>query len=221
MNTSERIYLNPLPIRIWHWLNALGFIILILTGLQIRFPEYLAIFGAYRTAIILHNATGIGIAACYLLWLGYYLFVSRTLGKLYIPTLEEIHSGLFRQAKYYAFDYFLGRPNPHQITPENKFNPMQKTVYLVIMAILLPLEILSGLLLMNVTPLRGIIDLVGGIKILVSVHFLLACSFCSFIFVHIYLATLGHTPLAHFKAMWCGWEEQENGHETKEDGEHQ
>jgi thiosulfate reductase cytochrome b subunit len=77
------------------------------------------------------------------------------------------------------------------------------------MTILLPLEILSGILLMNVTPLRGIIDLVGGIKTLVSIHFLLACGFCSFIIVHIYLATLGHTPLAHFKAMWYGWEEHE------------
>jgi hypothetical protein len=31
--------------------------------------------------------------------------------------------------------------------------------------------------------------------------------------VHIYLATLGHTPLAHFKPMWNGWEE-----ESAEDG---
>jgi hypothetical protein len=31
--------------------------------------------------------------------------------------------------------------------------------------------------------------------------------------VHIYLATLGHTPLEHFKQMWNGWEE-----ETVEDG---
>lgn len=221
MKETERIYLNPLPVRIWHWVNALGFVILALTGLQIRFSDHVNIFGAYSMAIQLHNIAGFVVSASYLFWLGYYLFVSRTLGKLYIPTLEEIRSGLFRQAKYYAFDYFLGRPNPHQITPENKFNPLQKTAYLVIMAILLPLEILSGLLLMNVTPLRGIIDLVGGIKILVSIHFLLACSFCSFIFVHIYLATLGHTPLAHFKAMWYGWEEQENGHETKEDGVHE
>lgn len=216
MNNSERIYLNPLPVRIWHWLNAFGFIILILTGLQIRFPEYIAIFGAYRTAILLHNVAGIGVSACYLLWFGYYLF-SGTLIRTYIPTLDDIRGGLFRQARYYLLDYFTGKPNPHHMTPENKFNPLQKSAYLAIMLILLPLEILSGLLLMNVTPLRGIIDLVGGIKILVSIHFLLACGFCSFLFAHIYLATLGHTPLAHFKAMWYGWEELEpeeegNGH---------
>ena len=35
---SDKIYLNPTPVRIWHWLNAFGFIALILSGIQIRFP---------------------------------------------------------------------------------------------------------------------------------------------------------------------------------------
>jgi thiosulfate reductase cytochrome b subunit len=216
MKETEYIYLTPLPIRIWHWLNAFGFIVLALTGLQIRFPEYVEIFGDYKNAIRLHNAAGFVVSASYLLWFGYYLFIARTLTKLYIPTLEDIRSGIFRQALYYFFNYFMGRPNPHVSTPEDKFNPLQKTVYLVIMIILLPLVILSGFLLMYVTPLRGIIHLVGGIKTLVSIHFLLACGFCSFLFVHIYLATLGHTPFAHFKSMWHGWEERKKEHEGNE-----
>jgi Ni,Fe-hydrogenase I cytochrome b subunit len=32
----KKIYLHPLPVRIWHWINAICFIILIITGLQIR-----------------------------------------------------------------------------------------------------------------------------------------------------------------------------------------
>ena len=59
---------------------------------------------------------------------------------------------------------------------------------------------------MNVAPLREWIVMIGGIKILVSAHFLIACSFVSFLFVHIYMATMGHTPFAHFKPMWTGWE---------------
>jgi len=31
--------------------------------------------------------------------------------------------------------------------------------------------------------------------------------FTAFIFVHAYLATRGHTPMAHFKAMFTGYEE--------------
>ena len=32
----QKVYLHPLPVRIWHWLNALGFLLLIITGFQLR-----------------------------------------------------------------------------------------------------------------------------------------------------------------------------------------
>ncbi len=32
-----KLYIHPLPVRIWHWLNALGILLLIFTGLQIRY----------------------------------------------------------------------------------------------------------------------------------------------------------------------------------------
>ncbi|MBT0652372.1 cytochrome b/b6 domain-containing protein [Geomobilimonas luticola] len=212
MSHKEYIYLTPMPVRIWHWLNALGIVTLCITGLQIRFPEYVNIFGTYKSAITLHNTAGIVVSISYGLWLFYYMFVAGTLAKLYVPNLEDLKSGIFRQAFFYFFNYFLGRPNPHHSTPDNKFNPMQKAAYLMIMLVLLPLVILTGILLMNVSPLRELILIVGGIKVLVSAHFLIACCFFAFLFVHIYLATLGHSPFAHFKPMWDGWEEVEDHH---------
>ena len=212
MKPTEYIYLTPMPVRIWHWLNALGIVTLCITGLQIRFPEYVNIFGTYKSAITLHNTAGIVVSISYGLWLFYYMFVAGTLAKLYVPNLEDLKSGIFRQAFFYFFNYFLGRPNPHHSTPDNKFNPMQKAAYLMIMLVLLPLVILTGILLMNVAPLRELILIVGGIKMLVSAHFLIACCFFAFLFVHIYLATLGHSPFAHFKPMWDGWEEVEDHH---------
>lgn len=205
---TEFIYLTPMPVRIWHWLNAFGFVTLVLTGIQIRFPDHVNIFGTYKAAIRLHNTAGHVVSASYLLWLFYYLFVSGTLMRLYIPTMNDIRHGVLRQGIFYFFQYFLGSPNPHHASPEDKFNPMQKTAYLMIMIVLLPLVILSGYLLMYVAPLREIILVIGGIKTLVSAHFLIACCFTAFLFVHIYLATLGETPLAYFKPMWSGWEEQ-------------
>jgi hypothetical protein len=38
--------------------------------------------------------------------------------------------------------------------------------------------------------------------------------FSGFIIVHVYLASLGHTPTAHFKAMITGYEEVEDEPET-------
>ena len=78
------------------------------------------------------------------------------------------------------------------------------------MFVLVPLVCLTGLVLANVEPLQGLIVLLGGMKILIGLHFLLACSLCAFLFTHVYLATLGRTPLAHFKEMWTGWEEVED-----------
>jgi thiosulfate reductase cytochrome b subunit len=209
MKHNEMIYLTPMPVRIWHWLNAFGIVTLCVTGLQIRFPDIINIFGDYKAAIRLHNTAGIVVSISYMLWLMYYLVVARSLMKLYIPTLEDLKTGIFRQAFFYFLTYFLGKPNPHHSTPDSKFNPMQKAAYLVIMFILLPLVIFSGALLMYIAPLRELLLLLGGIKMLISTHFLLSCCFTAFLFVHIYLATLGHTPLAHFKPMWTGWEEEE------------
>ena len=209
MKDNEYIYLTPMPVRIWHWLNAFGFVTLAVTGLQIRFPEYVNIFGTYKTAIRLHNTAGFVVSISYVLWLSYYMFVAKTLAKLYIPTIEDIRRGIFRQSLFYFCNYFLGQPNPFHSTPENKFNPLQKVTYLMIMIVFLPLVILSGFLLMYVMPLHDIIFLVGGIKTLVSAHVLLACCFTGFLFAHIYLATLGSTPLAYFKPMWTGWEKLE------------
>jgi len=39
------------------------------------------------------------------------------------------------------------------------------------------------------------------------VHVVLFIFFIGFIFIHPYLASLGHTSLAHFKAMITGYEE--------------
>ena len=206
--TPHKVYLQPTPVRIWHWLNAFGIVTLTVTGAQIRFPEYVSLFASYKSAILLHNTAGLVVAVSFSLWFFYYGLVARNMKKIYVPTKDDLQNGILRQAKFYFLTYFLGWPNPHHPTPENKFNPMQKSAYLAIMFVLMPLVALSGILLTNVSPLRETVILLGGLKILVAVHFLLACSLVAFLFTHVYLATLGKTPMAYIKPMWTGWEEQ-------------
>lgn len=210
MNEEKKIYLQPTPVRIWHWLNALGIVTLIVSGAQIRFPDYVSILGSYKAAIYLHNTAGFVVAISFSLWFFYYVFVARNMANVYVPKAADLKTGLVRQAKFYFLTYFLGWENPHHPTPENKFNPMQKSVYLGIMFVLVPLVSLSGIILTNVEPLRGMIVMMGGLKILAGVHFLLACCLIAFLPTHIYLTTLGHTPMEHIKTMWTGWEEEES-----------
>ena len=109
MAQHDKIYLNPTPVRIWHWLNALGIITLTVTGIQIRWPEFLNIFGTYKAAVSLHNTAGIVVSISYILWIIYYIFVSGSLLKIYVPTADDLKYGLFRQAIFYFFFYFFGR----------------------------------------------------------------------------------------------------------------
>lgn len=208
MSEEKKVYLQPTPVRIWHWLNAFGIATLIVSGAQIRFPEYIGILGSYKAAVYLHNVAGYTVAVSFSLWFFYYMFVTRQMANLYVPRMADFKTGIMRQAKFYFLTYFLGWDNPHHPTPDNKFNSMQKSVYLGIMFILVPLVSLSGIFLTNVEPLRSLIVMIGGLKILVGLHFLLACCLAAFLPTHIYLATLGHTPMEHIKTMWTGWEEE-------------
>jgi thiosulfate reductase cytochrome b subunit len=70
------------------------------------------------------------------------------------------------------------------------------------------MQILTGLMLWDIKWFSGLIAAAGGVKIVASAHMFLFLFFTSFLFVHVYLTTLGHTPLAHIKAMFTGYEEE-------------
>ncbi len=205
MAERKTIYLNPTPVRMWHWLHAFCVITLILTGIQIRFPEYFGLFGSYKNAVRLHNTAGILVSITFFLWFFYYAIVAGTLAKLYLPRKEELQHGIWQQGIYYFSDYFRGKPNPHTPTPENKFDPLQKAGYLFIMLAVFPLQIVTGMALMYPHPIWGIIDMFGSLKTLFALHFLVGCLLCAYLIIHVYLASLATPPWSRFKAMWDGW----------------
>jgi thiosulfate reductase cytochrome b subunit len=204
----KKIYLHPLPVRIWHWINAVSFLILIITGLQLRYREVLNMM-TFKTAVEIHNMVGFVLLFNFFIWLGFYL-LSKKIG-IYIPELsmKKFVENSFRQARYYAYGIFMGESNPHHGTPDNQFNPLQQMAYLNIMMLLIPAQIATGILMWDVKGFAVPISLLGGLKIVDSVHVLLFLFFSSFLFIHIYLATLGHTPMEHIKAMFTGYEEVE------------
>jgi thiosulfate reductase cytochrome b subunit len=198
------MYIHPAPVRVWHWINAVGFIILILTGIQIRFAEVLDLF-SLEEAVQIHNYVGFVVIAAYGLWVTYYFGTGKI--KLYFPNPRTFVPDAARQIKYYGSGIFKGEPNPHHMTPENKFNALQQKAYIGIMFVFLPAQMITGLFLWRVKKFENYIELLGGVKIVDTIHVLLFFFFATFIFVHAYLATLGHTPLAHFKAMFTGFED--------------
>jgi thiosulfate reductase cytochrome b subunit len=208
-----KVYVHPLPVRLWHWINAFGFVFMIVTGLQVRYPEIFAIL-SFRRAVELHNTVGFLLIGNYFLWLLFYLFSDRI--KIYHPELNprKHFADSIRQVIYYGNGIFRGEANPHSPGPYTKFNPMQKMAYQVIMLLVVPAQFITGIMLWDVARFSGAVSLFGGVRVVDTLHVLCFIFFSSFLFVHFYLATLGHTPSAHFKAMFTGYEEleEEPGH---------
>ena len=115
--SSKKIYIHHAPIMVWHWVNAVGFVFLILTGFQIRFAEHLD-FITLDGAIYLHNYVGFMVIPNYLMWLIYALGTKQIHN--YIPTTKNIYPRIKEQIIYYAYGIFKGQKNPHTITEKNK-----------------------------------------------------------------------------------------------------
>jgi thiosulfate reductase cytochrome b subunit len=205
----QRIYVHPLPVRIWHWINALGFIALIVTGVQIRYAGLIGLM-SFRTAVTLHNWIGLVLTGNFFVWFFFYLSSDKI--KVYHPELSPMKHfrASFRQLQFYGYGIFKGDPNPHHISAYHKFNAMQSMTYQIIMLLLVPLQICTGILLWDVRRFSGMVELLGGVRVVDTVHVLIFIFFTAFIFIHPYLASLGHTPTAHFKAMFTGYEDAED-----------
>ena len=202
-----KVYVNPLPVRVWHWANALMFIVLIVTGVQIRYLDLFSLM-SFRTAVVVHNWVAFALIANFFIWLLFYLFSDRN--KAYHPefNIVKLADQSLKQMLYYGYGMFRGEPNPHHIDPYDKFNPLQRMLYQILMLFLLPLQFATGLMLWDVKRFQPYIDMVGGVRVVDTVHVLIFIFFVFYMFFHPYLATLGHTPTAHIKAMITGYEEE-------------
>ena len=201
----KRIYLHPLPLRIWHWVNASLGIILFITGIQLRVPG-IASLQPHNTPLLVHRYAGWAMAVSFVFWLGYSLF-SRHLSRQYgIRGLD--FKGVVRQANFYLVSIFKGEENPFRPTPEEKFNPLQKFAYGAIMCVFAPVLVITGVLLNDKIFLREYILRWEVVGFLDALHVMGAYVFALYLIVHIYMATLGRTATSHIRAMIVGYEEE-------------
>ena len=197
---GERIYLFTRFERFWHWAQAALIITLLFTGFAIHGSHALLDF---RTAVEVHEIAAWLLIA---LWI-FAIFWHFTTGqwKQYIPTTRNID----RMIRYYAYGIFIGAPHPYKVTVERKHNPLQRISYLGVKLLINPLVWISGLLYLFWSALQDRLPEAIGLQQVASIHTLGAFLMLAFIIIHVYLATAGHTPLAHIKAMITGWEEVE------------
>ena len=200
----KRVYLHPLALRIWHWANALIVVVLLITGIELRIPGVAAL-RVNSPALLAHRYAGWAMAISFLFWVVYSL-TSGNLSRHYGIRRGDV-KGIFRQAKFYLFSIFKGEENPFRASPDEKFNPLQKLAYGTIMFIFTPIIMVTGLFFSDVLFFRKYVLLLNAMKVLDAIHVIVAYLFIPYLIVHVYMATLGHKPSSHIKAMVVGYED--------------
>jgi thiosulfate reductase cytochrome b subunit len=195
----QKIYIFARFERFWHWLQAALIIALIVTGLEVH--GTISVLG-FELAVSLHGILGFTWVVLFL----FIVFWAFTTGEWreYTPTTKK----LLDVARYYAYGMFKGESRPVEKSPEAKHNPLQRLAYLAIVTVLLPVQMVSGLLYYTYNnwqalKIDGLLN-VGGVAVTHTAFFFLILAF---LVSHIYLATLGNTLTSMVKSMITGWVE--------------
>jgi thiosulfate reductase cytochrome b subunit len=200
---AEKLYFYPVWIRIWHWLNALMFLFLIVTGLSMQYssPDYPLI--RFDIAVSVHNIAGIIVT------IGYFVFVVGNMitanGRFYKFKISDIFDQVKKQFLYYTFGIFKHESAPFPLSESRKFNPLQKLSYVFAMYAFVPILIISGLGLLFPETIIPKVFGISGIHLTDLVHILSGFVLSVFMVIHIYFCTIGKSPTANFKSMFTGW----------------
>lgn len=202
---SEKLYLYPIWLRLWHGANAIFILLLIITGVSMQYssPDFSLI--RFDLAVSLHNICGI------LLTINYVFYVAGNAitpnGKYYKLTLKGLFDRLKKQFIYYTVGIFKHLPPPFPISKERKFNPLQQFTYVAAMYILLPTVIITGWAYLYPEIILTKILGGSGLKINDFIHVIVGFFLSFFLFVHVYFCTIGATFVSNFKSMINGYHE--------------
>lgn len=208
----KRVYMYSVYERQWHWLQTAVIFGLIFTGLIIHKPDIFGIF-SFPFMVEVHNILAIILVVNAFLSLFYHLVSGEI--QQFLPRPHGFFGQAITQARYYLGGIFKHDAHPFEKSPEHKMNPLQQVTYLMILNVLLPLQIITGVLMWGLQRFPDLATSLGGLPLLAPLHTLVAWSFASFIVMHVYLTTTaGHHPLAGIESMITGWDEIESHDES-------
>jgi thiosulfate reductase cytochrome b subunit len=207
---AEKVKMYPVWLRIWHWSNAILFVVLALTGVRMHFGQRHRPIMSFETAFNVHNLAGILLVIIGLLY-----FVGNFIGRnqrQYLSKPRDGFRGLLRQAQWYLFGIFKGEPHPYHASPEHKFNPLQHLTYINVMYVMYPLILLSGVALLFPDFLPSVVLGRHGVWWVAAIHWILAAAAIMFLVGHLYLGSTGDKVRDLYAAMLDG----HHRHRTRE-----
>jgi Ni/Fe-hydrogenase b-type cytochrome subunit len=214
---------HALSTRIWHWTNALSVVVLFMSGLNIsnahrrlywgewgflpsqawlnvpRFPGWATIPGHYS----LGDARSWHVLFAWVFGLGLVLFL--------LAALFNGHFGRDIAARRGEWRWAALRDDVRahlrlDFTPSHgKYNLLQKASYGVVIFVLLPLMLITGLAMSPGMDAAWpfLTEMFGGRQSARSIHFLVAWTLCVFVVVHVRLVLL-NKPLRNLREMITG-----------------
>jgi thiosulfate reductase cytochrome b subunit len=202
---QEKLYLYPIWIRLWHFLNAILCLILIITGVSMQFSAPSIALVNFDTSVAIHNIAGIVLTINYLIFFIGNLFTFN--GAQYQIVYRGLYKRLITQAMYYTFGIFKGESPPFPISRENKFNPLQRFSYVFVMYLFVPIVFISGWALLYPQTIPTTILGTSGLHLTDLFHIISGFIISFFMIVHIYFCTIGKHPGSNFKSIINGYHE--------------
>ncbi|MCF8391896.1 MAG: cytochrome b/b6 domain-containing protein [Bacteroidales bacterium] len=201
---AEKIYFYPIWLRLWHVINAVFCILLIITGVSMQYAFANPIV-SFEKAVSIHNFSGIALTINYTIFLLGNIFTPN--GNYYRIKLKKMRKKLWKQLMYYSIGVFKNEKAPYPINAERKFNPLQQISYIVVMYMAIPILFITGwALLFPEFILKGLLGF-SGIFLTAQFHVLMGFLVTIFLIVHLYVSTMGTKPISNFKSIVTGWQE--------------
>lgn len=203
MGTGEKLYLYPLWLRLWHGVNALCIIALIITGISLHYTGRSVLFLDFKTSITVHNFAGLLLSVSYIIFVAGNLLTYN--GKYYRVKVQGLDKRLKKQILYYVSGMFKGEETPFPVSEKRKFNPLQKYAYIFVMYVFFPLLIITGIGLLFPEVIMEQVFSLSGILLTAVLHGILGFFVFIFLLVHLYVASMGKSPGENYKSIITGW----------------
>lgn len=200
---TEKIYFYPVWLRVWHGVNALGIITLIITGVSMQSSVESSEVVGFNLIVNLHNIAGIVVAISYLAY-----FIGNMVtpnGKFYHVKIQGFFKRPVKQAYYYVWGMFHGKKSPYPLSEKRKFNPLQKYFYILVMYLAVPVVIVTGFALLFPEVIIDKVYTFSGVFVTAVLHSAMGFFISIFLIIHLYVASIGKSPLENFKSIITGW----------------
>lgn len=200
---NNKIYLYPIWLRIWHGINAIGIILLILTGIRLQYSELSLMTMDFKLAVQLHNIFGIIVTVNYFIFFIGNLITPNK--KYYKIKPKGLVKRLTKQVDYYISGLFKGEESPFPISEKRKFNPLQKYAYIFVMYVFVPVAIVTGIALLFPELIIEKVYSVSGVFLTAVLHGSVGFLISIFLLIHLYVASIGKNPLDNFRSIINGY----------------